>query len=71
VKWTRRFLFLKNMGWKPAPDVTAMDIFKIQNVTLVQIVGGLGSLKEKQNRTQRFSKGKIIGIGALNDRIVE
>lgn len=52
-------------------DVTAKDIFKIQNVTLVQMVGGLGSLKRKQNRTRRFSRGKIMGIGALNDRIVE
>jgi len=58
------------MGRKPAQDVTAMDIFKIQNVTLVQIVGGLGSLQRNQNRTRRFAKGKIIGLGALNDRIV-
>jgi hypothetical protein len=37
------------MVWWFVYAVTAMDIFKIQNVDVVQSVGALGSLKRKQN----------------------
>ena len=43
------------MGWKPAQDVTAMDIFKIQDVNLVQSAEVLGLSKRKLNRTRRSS----------------
>jgi hypothetical protein len=55
-KWTRRFSFMKNMVWYSVQAVTAMDIFKIQNVNVnvVQSVGALGSLKRNQNRIRIF-----------------
>jgi hypothetical protein len=62
-KWTRRFLFLKNMGWKPAQDVTARDIFKIQNVNLVQSAGVLGSPKGDRTEYEDFQWEQIMAIG--------
>lgn len=47
-------LIQKNMVWWSAPAVAAMDIFKIQNVNVVQSAGALGSLKRKQNKIRLF-----------------
>jgi hypothetical protein len=60
-KWTGRFLILENVAWKPVHTVTAGDIFKIQNVNLVQRAGVLGSPKRRQNRIRRFSMGTNNG----------
>jgi hypothetical protein len=50
ARWIRRILSLKNMVWKNVQAVTAMDIFKIPNGSLVRNAGALGSSKEKRSK---------------------
>lgn len=47
------------MVWWSAPAVTARDIFKSQNVNVVQSAGALVSLKRRQNKI-RISPTEII-----------
>jgi hypothetical protein len=63
----KKIFIPEKMPWKPVQTVTAMDLFKIQNVNLVQSVGALGSLKRNENRMRLFSRGtnKKAGLRAL------
>ncbi len=56
-KWSRVFVFMKNMAWLPVRAVTDKDIFKIPNDNVVQSVEALGSLERNQNRIRIFALG--------------
>jgi hypothetical protein len=53
------------MVWWSAHAVTAMDIFKIQDVNVVQNAGALGSLRRKQNKIRIFPREIINCHGYL------
>jgi hypothetical protein len=49
-EWTKRPSSLRVMAWQSVHAVIAMDIFKIQNVNVVQNAGALGSSKGSQRK---------------------
>ena len=63
----KKIFIPEKMPWKTVQTVTAVDLFKIQNVNLVQNVGALGSLKRNQNRIRIFppETNKKAGLMAL------
>ena len=46
-KWIKRFFTLRIMAWQPVHPATLMDLFKIQNVDVVQSAGALGLLGKR------------------------